>query len=413
MLWSIFLVCSQAPGTALAAQQPPGPERGREERSQAVEERRILTLADGRKLRAIARARGEGWEVRDGNVWLVLPAGLVQGVESEREVLARLHELSARVPPEDLNRRCALAEWMLQQGLLAEALSALDQLLGADPEHAGARALIARSAIPVAYPHNAEDADLAPRERIDTLLRFGAQSRPALRELVVAKLDALHEPGILREALVRETQSGVVTRREFGLLGLRRSFPGAAVRELLACATYDPSADVRAESALGLRLVDARSRLVPLVHVLARDEPAARMHAAEALGMIGDAAALEPLVMHLARLVPPQTASSGGAPRSHIFVGNQVGYLRDFDVQIAQGASIADPVPDIASEGTQLDVKVVGIGVESATPAAERRTVCRALARISGEKPSEDPERWFAWWKQHNEGAPPKADVPR
>jgi len=48
---------------------------------------------------------------------------------------------------------------------------------------------------------------------------------------------------------------------------------------------------------------------------------------------------------------------------------------------------------------------VVGIGIEPATPAAERRAVCRALARLSGEKSNEDPERWFAWWKQRTEAA--------
>jgi hypothetical protein len=398
---------------ALAALPSLAPAQSREQAP--AEERRILTLHDGRKLRAVARERAGGWEVRDGNVWLVLPEGLVQSVESEREVLARLRELSARVPAEDTNRKCALAEWMLQQGLLPEALTALDQLLGIDPEHAGARALIARSAIPVAYPRVAEDASLPPRERLDALLRFGAQARPALRELVVAKLDSLHEPALLQEALLRETCSGVLTRRSFGLLALRRIFPGSAAHELLVRATFDPSAEVRAEAALGLRLVEARARLVPLVRVLARDDSAARLHAVEALGTIGDAAALEPLLVHLARIAQPASASgsSGGAPRSHIYVGNQVGYLRDFDVQIAQGSSIADPIPDVASEGTQLDVKVAGIGVEPATPAAERRAVCRALARLSGEKPSEDPEHWFAWWKQRTEAALHGSETPR
>ncbi len=398
----LSLVWPCLPTTALA--QAPATDPARSERALAAEERRILSLSDGRKVRAVARHRADAWEVRDGNLWLVLPEGLVQGVESEREVLARLHELSARVPPDDLARKCALAEWMVQQGLLAEALTALDQILQADPEQAAARALIARAAIPVAFPHAAEDSTLAPRERIDALLRFGAQSRPAVRELVAARLTTLDEPALVQEALERDSHSGVLTRRDFAVFALRRLCPGRCVRELLACATFDPSPDVRAEAALGLRLVDSPRRVVPLVHVLAGDDPAARMHAVEALGGIGDLAALEPLLMHLARMAPA-SGSGGGAPRSHIFVGNQVTYLRDFDVQIAQGSSIADPIPDVVSEGTQFDVRVVGIGVESVTPAAERRAICRALARLSGEKLPEDPERWFAWWKQRSEAA--------
>jgi hypothetical protein len=375
--------------------------------AQAAEERRILSLTDGRKLRAVARQRGEVWEVRDGNLWLVLPEGLVQSVESEREVLARLRDLSARVKPDDIARKCALAEWMIQQGLLSEALAALDQILAVDPEHPATRALIARGEIPIAFPRVSLDPAASPRERIEALLRFGAQARPALRELVVARLVELAEPAALQQALLAEVQNGVVTRRSFALLALRRAFPGGSVRELLSRAVCDPAADVREQAALGLRLVESPARIVPLVHVLAGESAPSRLHAVEALSTIGDLAALEPLLVHLARM-SPQSGSGGGAPRSHLFVGNHVGYLRDFDVQIAQGSSIADPIPDVVTEATQLDVRVVGIGVESATPAAERRAICRALAKLSGEKPSEDPERWFAWWKQRAEAAETK-----
>ena len=74
-------------------------------------------------------------------------------------------------------------------------------------------------------------------------------------------------------------------------------------------------------------------------------------------------------------------------------------------MQIAQGSSIADPIVGAVAEATQLDVRVVGIGTETVTLAAERRTICRSLAKLTGEKPSEDPERWFAWWKSRTQGS--------
>jgi hypothetical protein len=409
-MFSIVALLLAWPALADASSaQAPAADPVRDERAQAAEERRILSLNDGRKLRALARSREGAWEVRDGNVWLVLPEGLVRGVESEREVLARMRELSARVKPDDLAGKCALADWMVQQGLLAEALAALDQILLADPEHASARALIARGAIQVALPRASAEAAGSTREDIDALLRFGAQSRPAVRELVAARLAEQGQPELLREELLRALKSGVVTRRSFALLALRRVLPGSGLRELLACAAFDPSEDVRAAAALGLRQCESAARVVPLVRLLAGDDAATRMHAVEALGAIGDLAALQPLLVHLERLTSPSSASGSGsgglAPRSHIFVGNHVAYLRDFDVQIAQGASIADPIPDVVTEATQLDVRVTGIGVESITPAAEKRALCRALARLSGEKTSDDPERWFAWWKQRAEAA--------
>lgn len=43
--------------------------------------------------------------------------------------------------------------------------------------------------------------------------------------------------------------------------------------------------------------------------------------------------------------------------RAHLQVVNQVSYIKDFDVEIAQGAVIADPVVDVVREGVVLDVK--------------------------------------------------------
>jgi type II secretory pathway component GspD/PulD (secretin) len=45
--------------------------------------------------------------------------------------------------------------------------------------------------------------------------------------------------------------------------------------------------------------------------------------------------------------------------RSNISVMNQVAYVQDFDVEIAQAASIADPIIDIVEDGVVLDVRPV------------------------------------------------------
>lgn len=45
--------------------------------------------------------------------------------------------------------------------------------------------------------------------------------------------------------------------------------------------------------------------------------------------------------------------------RANLTVLNQVAYVRDYDVEIAQGASIADPIIDIVQDGVILDVKPV------------------------------------------------------
>jgi type II secretory pathway component GspD/PulD (secretin) len=45
--------------------------------------------------------------------------------------------------------------------------------------------------------------------------------------------------------------------------------------------------------------------------------------------------------------------------RSNLTVLNQVAYVQDFDVEIAQGASIADPVISVVQDGVILDVRPV------------------------------------------------------
>ncbi|MBM3977303.1 MAG: hypothetical protein FJ299_09970 [Planctomycetes bacterium] len=45
--------------------------------------------------------------------------------------------------------------------------------------------------------------------------------------------------------------------------------------------------------------------------------------------------------------------------RANLTVLNQVAYVRDYDVEIAQGASIADPLIDVVQDGVILDVKPV------------------------------------------------------
>lgn len=413
---TLLLALLAAQAAAASEQRPepssPAASASADERADAVEERRVLALSDGRKLRALSRRRAGHWEVRERELWLVLPDELVASTQSERELLARLRDLSLRVPADDAPRRVALAQWMVEQGLWSEALQTLDAVLAAQPDELHARELLARAGFAIAFPQVCEDEQAPLRERLEALLRFGAQMRPALRELAARRLGELADPAQLGELLCRECASGVVTRRAFAVLALRRLLPGRAARELLQRAAFDPSDEVRLGASLGLRAVDNPQRIVPLVRLLGGNDAGTRIHAIEALGTLADAHALEPLLVHLARLAP-QSAASGGAPRAHVLFGNQVGYLRDFDVQIAQGSSIADPIPGSIADATQLDVRVSGVGVESVSPAAERRAICRALSAISGEKPSEDPARWFAWWKTRGEAAAPSEPASR
>ena len=134
-----------------------------------------------------------------------------------------------------------------------------------------------------------------------------------------------------------------------------------------------------------------------------------RVNAVEALAKMDYREAVEPLY---ARLVSVASSGGGGAPHAYIFNGTQHSYVQDFDVEVAQGAAIADPVINILLEGSVLDVAVIGMSEYEVQ--TERATLRRALSDLTGAHPGDTTAAWQRWWQEHgNEwkagAAPPKA----
>lgn len=96
--------------------------------------------------------------------------------------------------------------------------------------------------------------------------------------------------------------------------------------------------------------------------------PLLHIRAARALRELGAKEAL-PLLkkesFHLAKLLAKlRRAGNGGAgPRANLSVIKQQAIIRDYNVEVAQNAAIADPIVDVISEGVVLDVKVLGVSV--------------------------------------------------
>ena len=220
----------------------------------------------------------------------------------------------------------------------------------------------------------------------------------APREVAICELGKSKDRHALLAALTQDLGSNIVVRRSFGAHALRRLFPGAASKALLLHTVYDPSVDVRLTCARGIKASGQEAWIVPLVRTV-EDSPSsiARANAAEALGVIGNAAAVAPLVARLA--TPPQSTSTGRIPHSHIFVGRQVAYVQDFDVEVAQFQAVADPVVNVMLEGMVTDAAVGGVNEVQFT--VENATIRSALSRLTGENPGGTNKAWLAWWKQH------------
>lgn len=113
-----------------------------------------------------------------------------------------------------------------------------------------------------------------------------------------------------------------------------------------------------------------------------------RGRALNALGVIGNLATL-PVLVRRVRIV------WGGGPRSHVLVGTQFAYVRDFDVEVAQGAAAFDPVIGVATDGTVLDVRP--IKVEEEITLVVPLAAAGALRRMTGQDFGTDYTAWKRW----------------
>lgn len=397
------LVCAALAGAGWS--QTPGPAQERADQVQSDQEQsgasaaredagtmQVLRLADGRVLRCRARATAEGWEVREGRDWVALPAAAVSSARREKDLLDQARRLERETRSSEPTRRVAYCDWLLGEGLAEEGLAALDAVLTTDPDQADALSLLGRTKLPLELP--ALDPS-APG--LEPFFARAARMGPAARELAIAELKASPElPGLL-EHVRKDLEQRDARRRSFAALVLRRMLPGRELKPLLGRAVLDASEEVRRNASLALRDVGDPALLLPVVRALGSTNHQVRVNATEALGTMNYPAAVPTLMHHLTTNL--QGSGGGRAPHANIFVGRQIAYIQDYDVEVAQNESIADPVINVLMEGTVLDAAV--LGVTEYQLQTERATTRRALSRLTGADPGHTTAAWKRWWEEN------------
>jgi hypothetical protein len=92
-------------------------------------------------------------------------------------------------------------------------------------------------------------------------------------------------------------------------------------------------------------------------------------------------------------------SSSGYRPAaSNIFVGRQIAYIQDFDVEVAQGEAIADPQVNVLTEGAVLDARLLSA---SSALAHERSAIYDSLARLTRADVARSARAWQSWLDEH------------
>jgi hypothetical protein len=284
---------------------------------------------------------------------------------------------------------------MLASGLHPEALRLLDRVLGADPENADALALIATEEVALELPPEAAE---HPARELHALLVKGAGSGPAEREVVVRRLAGFEGRVELDDVVSAELRAPQPNRREFAALLARRLLPGELLPELSERSILDGMGHVR-EAALGsLMATNDVAVLGPAINALDSENSNVRLNAVEALGIMAHPAAVEPLMSHLSTLQGGAGAPSG--TRASFFLGLQTSYVQDYDVEIAQAASIADPIIAVQSSGVIFDVR----SAVQITREVELLTTVKTLRKLTGVNQNSTPEAWMNWWRE-NSGA--------
>jgi HEAT repeat protein len=362
-----------------------GPAAAAAPAAEEPELRRVLELEGGAFLRGRTRRTEDGtWQAFAQGRWHDLPD--VVRATPERALLEQAKDL-ARKAGGGIVARVALADWMARAGLEAEALEELDRVLREEPGQPAALRWLA-SPPPSLRVH-------AGGATADELLAKAAEAPPALRELCLARLAEVDPRSVLferyREALASPASPGL---RAAAARGLGRDFPGEELEGLCVQSVLDASAEARLEAALALGRAGEPAVIVPLVRALASRRAAVRENAIEALGRSGYPAAVEPLIEHLANL---EAGRTGRAPAANVFVGRQMAFVQDFDVEVSAGVSAADPSVNVLTEGSVLDARVHGVSVLAAP--RESESVRAALGRLTGGDPGVDAAAWRAWWR--------------
>jgi len=233
-------------------------------------------------------------------------------------------------------------------------------------------------------------------ERRETEAKIHAILRRAGSEDVEERLQALHEldafdPGEMFRPLVRNLNSSRTGTRHLAAFRLGELGSQEALSGLVRAAIEDRDEGVRDVAFAAAMKIGHPALFVPFAKALFANSAVTRIRAARYLGAIGDRRAVEVLVRRFA-------LAAGGGGRSSLSVLDQQAYVKDFDVEVAQAAAIADPIIGIAHSGAIFDVRVLGIHGTMTT--VEKRVVAEALEDLTGESFGENPTAWVRWWRQ-------------
>jgi hypothetical protein len=288
------------------------------------------------------------------------------------------------VGDEKIKENQAIAEWCMKRGYLTGLRERLNVILKRDIEDKWAGGIVKKQArLFLAHESEGGTKPRDQRKLYDYLLKVLAPQDPVGAVLAREKMVRIPEGIILRPAIKGMKSRAPGTRwLAAQLLRRFRRTPDRIV-PLYRCCLLDNSAMVRKEAVKSLEVTKDEVFVKLFSKNLYNPSQQVRLNAVEALQGFGMKQAVEPLMTAL--------ADSGSTTRNNIMRRKHIAYVKDFDVEIAQAAVIADPIVDVATEGGVLDVGVVGVH-------GERRAIAGALRTLTSADFGTNASAWQEWW---------------
>lgn len=315
----------------------------------------------------------------------------VESIEDAKSLKRRIDELSTEAV--DSVRWNAIARFAAEKGMFDAAFDAADQACAAQPNTEVPRIL---DDLPLAGTLRA---DALTPQRVKTWLSIAADASSPSRAIVArtrlhGKLSQAREgvakPLLAAIANALAERSPAMRREALRVIGVIRS------SELANCVgehllrDVDPSVRRAAlDAAVALKNAGDQRVLPPILKGL-EGGPKARAAALEALEGLLDVHAVGSLVRALA-----SSGATSGVENS-MSVTRQVAYVKDFDVEVANSSTIADPIIGVLQDGVTLDVTLYGVS-ERGWSSSERARIGALLERLTSERYGTNADKWNAW----------------
>lgn len=352
-----------------------------------------VRLKDGRVLVGRVRISGKSVsiETRTGKIRVLMDQ--VLRIRTDRQLRAELVGLAQRADRDSPHTHLQLARSARGYGLMPEMWRSLEQALMLSQQTGSNKSQISRFLGGLEHqilPTRLHQAKAQVRVR-ELLFRIRPGTGAALKAAVHEILANMPAASLSLRRRARQASSGM--QRLAALAAIQDRSEQGSGEFVYRAAILDHSAALRRDAMLMTAADDhARAAVQYLAPGLSHASARVRMRTADAFANLDDSSAIDLLVA--AGPLAAAASLPGGSTRAHMAVLTQTSFIRDYDVEIAQSAFIANPVVDVLQSGVVLDVTVHAVTTVRVQVVDSYR---RALKQLAGSDPGARTEEWSSW----------------